>query len=148
MAYYYRSYHYPDISIKEIDECCLAFHLAVNQGLKSSGVDAHVYTPFRLHVWRYLSRDRGRGIGRGSYLLEKEDFNRFLNLPRHWYYILNQHGEGTTVDFPIKVRPLLGKSGVKNFIVDANGSLTKAPITYTEKLSIYFVKKACNIHNV
>jgi hypothetical protein len=149
LVYYYRSYDHPEPSIEHIDECCLAFHTAISQGLKSSGVDAHIYIPFRLDVWRYLTRDKGRGAyGSGPYLLEKHDFERFSSLPNHWYYVLNQHGEGAAVDFPMKVRPLLGKAGAKNFIVDDNGTLCKAPISYIEKISIYFVKRACNVSNI
>ena len=149
MYCYCRSYDHPEPSIQCIDECCLAFHTAVSQGLKSLGVDAHIYIPFRLDVWRYLTTDKIREAnGSGPYLLEKIDFQSFFSSPNHWYYVLNQHGEGAAVDFPMKVKPFLSKSGAKNFIVDNNGTLCKAPISYVEKISIYFVKRACNVSNI
>jgi hypothetical protein len=46
----------------------------------------------------------------------------------------------------MKVRPLLGQAGAKNFIVDDNGTLCKA--SYIDKISIYFVKRACNVSNI
>ena len=93
----------------------------------------------------FLTKDRGRAANEwGAYLLEKDDFDRFTSLPNHWYYYLNQHGEGRAVNFPIKVRPFLSKSSAKDFVVGDNGTLNRAPILYNEKLSAYFVKRACN----
>ena len=127
----------------------MAFHAAILQGLKSSGIDAHVYVPFQLDVWRFLTRGRGRPANEsGAYLFEKEEFGRFSHLPNHWHYTLNLHGEGTAIDFPIKIRPFVGKLSTKDFIVGANGTIDKAPILYIEKLSIYFVKRACNSRSI
>jgi hypothetical protein len=80
---------------------------------------------------------------------KKNEFDRFAPfLPTHWFYVMDLHGEGTVVDFLIRVRPFLSKSGAKNFIVGEDGNLTNAPIVYSEKLSIYFVKRACNVNNI
>ena len=149
MLYFYRSYNHPQSEIARIDEACLRFHTGVLQGLKSSGVDTHIYVTFHLDVWRFLTKDRGRAANEwGAYLLEKDDFDRFTSLPNHWYYYLNQHGEGRAVNFPIKVRPFLSKSSAKYFVVGDNGTLNRAPILYNEKLSVYFVKRACNTNNI
>lgn len=100
-------------------------------------------------MWRYLVQDRGRKANkRGAYLLEKDEFDRFTHLPNHWHYVLNLHGEGNAIDFPIRVRPFLGRLSAKDFVVRPNNTLTKAPILYVEKLSVYFVKRACNSDNV
>ena len=37
---------------------------------------------------------------------------------------------------------------MKDFVVGDDGTIVKAPILYTEKLSIYFVKRACNPNNI
>lgn len=137
-----RSYDHPQPESKRIDECCLFFQSNILQGLKSSGVDAHVYVPFYLDVWRYLSRDRG------SLSSRENDFDRFACLPSQWYYFLNQHGEGVAIDFPVKVRPFFSRSAAKDFVVGYDGTLKKAAILYCEKLSVYFVKRACNINNI
>ena len=47
-----------------------------------------------------------------------------------------------------KVRPFLGRLSAKDFVVGPNNTLTKAPILYVEKLSVYFVKRTCNSGNV
>ena len=31
-------------------------------------------------------------------------------LPPDWWYFLNEHGEGKKVDFPMKIKPVLGWS--------------------------------------
>jgi hypothetical protein len=87
---------------------------------------------------------------KGSFSAEKKnEFDRFAPfLPTHWFYVMDLHGEGTVVDFLIRVRPFLSKLGAKNFIVGEDGNLTNAPIVYSEKLSIYFVKRACNVNNI
>lgn len=145
----FRSYNHPEPDGRRVDACCFSFQSSILQALKSSGVDAHIYVPFDLDVWRYLTKDRGTAIGKGAFLLEKSEFDLFCNyLPTHWYYFLDLHGEGTAVEFPIQVRPFLSKSGAKNFVVGDDGTLTKAPIMHSEKLSIYFVKRACNINNI
>ena len=60
MLYFYRSYNHPQPEIARIDESCLRFHTGVLQGLKSSGVDTHIYVTFHLDVWRFVTKDRGR----------------------------------------------------------------------------------------
>ena len=91
---------------------------------------------------------KGEAIKGGSKLYQKKDFDRFVDWPDHWSYIMNLHGTGRAIDFPIKVRPFLGKSCMKDFVVGDDGTIVKAPILYTEKLSIYFVKRACNPNNI
>ena len=144
-----RSYNHPEPDGRRIDTCCLAFQSGIIQGIKSSGVDSHIYVPFDLDMWRYLTQDRGTAIGRGAFLLEKNEFDRFSPfLLTHWFYVMDLHSEGTVVDFLIRVRPFLSKSGAKNFIVGEDGNFTNAPIVYSEKLSIYFVQRACNVNNI
>ncbi|KAK2550529.1 hypothetical protein P5673_028728 [Acropora cervicornis] len=41
------------------------------------------------------------------YIHLDHDFERFTALPEHWWYYLDEHGEGRAVDFPIKIKPLL-----------------------------------------
>ena len=133
--------------MERVERCCHSFLLNVRSGVKSSGVDAHVQVPFDLDVWRYLSK--GKGTANGKWLLfEREYFERFNGLPNHWYYCLNQHGEGKAIDFPIKLKPYLAKAATKDYLPGDNGSVVKAQTIYCEKLSVYFVKRACNINNL
>jgi hypothetical protein len=143
-----RSYDHPQPDMSRVEESCFAFRTTIINGLKSSGVDVHLYVPFHLDVWRYLMQGKGEAIKGGSKLYQKKDFDRFVDWPDHWSYIMNLHGTGRAIDFPIKVRPFLGKSCMKDFVVGDDGTIVKAPILYTEKLSIYFVKRACNPNNI
>ena len=136
----------PDCS--RVDESCFTFHTSILQGLKSSGVDAHLYVPFYLDVWQYLMNGKGVAVERGTYLFQKEDFDMFAGLPSHWWYYMNQHGTGRVIDFSLKIRPFLSQTSTKDFVVGGNETIVKAPILYTEKLSIHFVKRACNANNI
>ena len=92
---------------------------------------------------------KGEAIEGGtSILYQKEVFDKFADWPDHWSYIMNLHGTGRAIDFPIKVRPFLGQLCVKDFVVGDDGANVKAPILYAEKLSIHFVKRACNPNNI
>ncbi len=77
--------------------------------------------------WCYVIQ--GKGIPsehRGHYLYERRDFGRLPILPSDWWYYLNQHGEGKKVDFPIKVKPVIGWSTRKHiFDGKKNCSRTK-----------------------
>ena len=119
----------------------------MQRGLKSSGVDAHVQVPFDLDVWRYLSKCKGRVDGRW-FLFEREDFERFTCLPNHRHYCINEHGQGKTIDFPVKLKPYLAKVSTKDYLPGDNSSIVKAQPIYCEKLSVYFVKRACNTNNL
>ncbi len=67
---------------------------------------AGIYQYMDLDVWRFSTYNRGTQSEHKGYILyDKEDFNRFETLPSDWYYLLNKHGEGKAIDFPIKARP-------------------------------------------
>ena len=134
--------------MERIETCCHAFLLNVKGALKSPGVDACVHIPFNLDVWRYLSKGKGSAAGQW-FLFEMADFGKFISLPDHWYYYLNEHGTGRAVDFPMKIRPYLAKSCKKDYSAGVTDSdIVKAPTLYCEKVAFYFVKKACNKYNV
>jgi len=79
-------------------------------------------------------------------LYSKHDFERFTALPEHWWYYLDEHGEGRAVDFPIKIKPLLTWSPAHH--IKRAGRLVKAPRFPIEKLSVTMVKRACNLQNL
>ena len=100
-----------------------------------------------LDVWRYITENRGIASEHKGYTMyHKEDFNRFKHLPCDWYYYLDQHGQGMAVDFPVKAKPVLSWSPSRYHSV--NGKLEKAQRMPIEKISLTFVKKACDIHSI
>jgi hypothetical protein len=47
-----------------------------------------------------------------------------------------------------RLKPYLAKAATKDYLPGDNGSVVKAQTIYCEKLSVYFVKRACNINNL
>jgi hypothetical protein len=79
-------------------------------------------------------------------MLHKEDMHRLKFLPESWWFVLNGHGEGSAVDFPIKVKPVLSWS--PSCYMPKEGKLCKAPRLPNEKLCISVIKKPCNAQTV
>lgn len=87
---------------------------------------ATIYVNMELDVWRYITDNKGAASNHKGYTLyEKEHFSHFKTLPSNWYYCLNQHGEGTAVDFPIKTKPMVSWSARR--YIAGNGKLQMAP---------------------
>lgn len=98
-------------------------------------------------VWRYLMRGKGVPSNHvGYFLYDKHDFDRFASLPPHWDYCLDENGEGTRVDFPVKAKAVLAWSTKKCCVV--GGELVTAPRVALEKVAVHIVKKACNINSL
>ena len=79
-------------------------------------------------------------------MYSKHDFERFTALPEHWWYYLDEHGEGRAVYFPIKIKPLLTWSLAHH--IKRAGRLVKAPRVPIQKLSVTMMKRACNLQNL
>ena len=80
------------------------FYSAVVSYLKGKTI-APIYINMELDVWRFIMENKGIPSQYKGYMLyEKVDFVRFETPPSHWFYILNEHGEGIAVDFPIKAK--------------------------------------------
>jgi hypothetical protein len=47
-----------------------------------------------------------------------------------------------------RLKPYLAKAATKDYLPGDNGSVVKAQTIYCEKLSVYFVKRACNNNNL
>ncbi|CAB4025927.1 Hypothetical predicted protein [Paramuricea clavata] len=94
----------------KFEQACRDFMNVVQTSLKSKSVSP-VYVNMPLDVWRYITLNKGKKSDhKGHMLYEKEHFDRFKGLPHDWYYVLNQHGEGICVDFPIKAKPIVSWS--------------------------------------
>ena len=112
------------------------------RGKSSAPVDVQI----DFDVQRYLWGDRGVVFEHPGYkLYHKEDFFRFTTLPEGWWYYLDLHGQGKSVDFPLKMKPLLSWTPVQYIKDTCNGMLKQAPRAPVERVIIHFCKKACNI---
>ena len=96
--------------------------------------------------WRYITHGKGLpSQHRGHYLFEKKDFGRLTMLPSDWWY-LSEHGEGKKVDFPIKIKAVLGWSP-KKFVKDGK-KVVPGPRFPLERLSVSFARLPCNNRNI
>lgn len=142
-----RSYDQPPRPDKSrFEQACRNFLHAIQSGLKSESVGPF-YVDIDLDVWRYVTRNKGeKSNHKGHTLYRREDFQRFEGLPNDWYFVLNQHGEGISIDFPLKAKPLVSWT-LSKFIIKS-GKLVKAPRVPIEKVVIFFAKQACNIDSI
>ena len=67
-----------------------------------------VYVSMDLDIWRYVTYRKGKPLEhKGHIMLEKNDLERLKYLPHQWWSYLNVHGEGLSIDFPMKIKQLL-----------------------------------------
>lgn len=118
----------------------------IQTSLKAKSL-ATVYIRMGLDMWRYITQKRGIASEHKGYTMyQKEDFSRFKDLPSDWYYYLDQHGQGTAIDFPVKAKPVLSWTPARYHSVD--GRLEKAKRMPIEKIAVTFARKACDIHSI
>ena len=114
--------------------------------LKSKAVGSG-YINFDHDCWRYLMQGKGKACEhKGHYLYELKDFERFSIVPCHWWYFLNEHGEGRKVSFPMKVKAVVMWSPKKHILNCRK--LVEAPRFPLEKLTVTFARLPCNEENI
>ena len=107
--------------------------------LKDKGPVRKLSVEFR-HVYRFLFNGKGKPAEQcGWMLFEDKDFVK-CELPSYWYCIHDQHGDGTKVKFPVKIRTFIARSPKK--FTDKNDKIVQLPCSFIEKLSITFIKVA------
>ena len=98
---------------------------------------------FRHDVYRYIFRNKGLPSRiPGAILLQKEDFQRMM-LPSTWSYTLDKRGEGQSVEFPVRAKPVLKRS-IQEYIINDCGALVKAPVYIFETVNFYITKQPCS----
>jgi hypothetical protein len=126
-----------------LEIACRDFCFAVQKWLRGKSM-ATVSINMDLDVWHYLTSCKGQASEHKGYTLyEKGDFDRFTSLPNDCFFILNEHGEGTTIDFPIKAKPIISWSPSRYH--EHNNKLQRAPRMPIERVSFYFLRKACSL---
>lgn len=147
--FHFRNYNNPQISRERLEQGSFSFVEAVLSVLKCKATKVAYIAVVSLEhdIVRHVFTDKGKVAADGkSMLCEKDDFSRFL-LPQYWHYYLNELGEGISVDFPIKLRTVLGYSP-KRFIVNNDNKLIEGPKSPTEKVSLVINRRACDLNNV
>ena len=121
-----------DVVLHEVSR----LRIAVAHALKASKVRQTLTVEFRQDVYLYLFGCKGYQQGKWR-VLEKDDFLAQYFYPNQWDSFLDQHGQGTKVYYPVKVRHYISRSP-KGFI--RNSNITEAARAYQEKFSIQMVK--------
>ena len=105
------------------------------------------YINLDIDCWRYIIKGKGTPSNHKShYEYGKSDFGRLPMLPPDWWYYFNQHGEGKKIDFPMKIKPVIGWSPKKHIF---NGKkIVPGPRFPIEKLIISFAQLPCNEKNL
>ncbi|XP_027049163.1 uncharacterized protein [Pocillopora verrucosa] len=120
-----------------------ALHAAILENLASKSLSPTII-PFRHDVFQYLFRGKGKkSQDFGNVLLEKQDFSN-CSLPIDWDRLLDSLGDGTLVEFPIKVRLFMSRSP-KNHTVSKEKAIISSPRYFIEKLSINCKKKPLRV---
>lgn len=108
---------------------------------------ASIHINMELDVWRFVTHGKGKAsLHEGHMLYEKNDFANFNTLPRNWFYTLDEHGQGATINFPIKAKPVLLWSDSHYYV--NKGQLQKAPEIPIEEVCLTICRKACSLENL
>ena len=114
--------------------------IEVMLALKHKAPEQKLTLVFRHDVYGFLFNGKGKPAEqRGWMLFEESDFEK-CKLPPTSFCIHDQHGDGTKVRFPVKMRTFLGHSP-RNF-TNKGGEIVELPRSFIEKMSITFIKIA------
>lgn len=139
----FRAYLNPKPTQELISSSVDALHAAILENLASKSLSPTII-PFRHDVFQYLFRGKGKkSQDFGNVLLEKQDFSN-CSLPIDWDRLLDSLGDGTLVEFPIKVRLFMSRSP-KNHTVSKEKAIISSPRYFIEKLSINCKKKPLRV---
>ena len=112
---------------------------AVCVALKNPRLRKVVTVEFREDVFRFLFKTRG--IKQGNWqLLQQGDFSPTF-FPLDWHCVLDLHGQGTKMLFPVKIKQFIAWSP-KHFHATANGNVAESARAFQEKVSLSFIKVA------
>ena len=94
---------------------------------------------FRQDVFSFLFTGKGEKHGLWL-LLEGKDFEETF-FPNNWNSLLDHHGQGTKLHFPLKTRHFISWSPAQHTI-DTSGNVVPSPRSYLERISMDFIKVA------
>ena len=132
-------YERPAVDHYRLEMAGQNFCRAIPTNIKGSSIPP-VDVLMDLDIQRYLWRGKDAvSEHKGYTLYNREDFSRFTTLSNSWWYHLNSNGQGTAIDFPIKMRSIL--SWTPAHFVKESGKLKKGPVAPIEKLKLHFEKR-------
>ncbi|KAJ7375134.1 La ribonucleoprotein [Desmophyllum pertusum] len=119
---------------------------AILSSLKSKSL-APAYIPMELDLWRYVSKNKGVDSDhKGFKLYKREELSLLNSLPNHWWYFLNDHGQGQAAKSPLKIKAVLSWTPAHQIYKD--GKLIAAPRMPLEKLCVDILRRPCDADNL
>jgi hypothetical protein len=122
------------------EECVDKMRIEVMLALKHKAPEQKLTLEFRHDVYGFLFNGKGMPAEQRGWMLFEESYFEKCKLPPSWFCIHDQHGDGTKVRFPVKMRTFLGHSP-RNFS-NKGGEIVELPRSFIEKMSIKFIKIA------
>jgi len=114
--------------------------VALAQLLKCPRTRQRLTVEFQGDVFRFLFKGKGEKDGSWQ-VLQRGDFcHRFF--PDHWDCLLDPHGQGTKVHFPVKLRHFISWSPKGHMVDTRSGNVMPSARAFQEKLSMNFIKVA------
>ena len=113
--------------------------IAISKSLRSPKQRKAVTVEFRGDVFKKLFGNKGKKHGRWRLLEEKHFPQSYFR--DDWYRMLDLHGQGTRISFPMKVRHYISWSP-KSYSTTSTGAVTEARRAFQEKITVYFIKVA------
>ncbi|CAB4040849.1 Hypothetical predicted protein [Paramuricea clavata] len=125
-----------------VEECLDRLRAMVMVALKHEWSEQKITLEFSHDVYNFLLGGKGKPAEkRGWTMYEEQDFSN-CKFPANWNCIYDQHGDGSTMKFSIKMRAFLGRTP-RSFGKQGD-RIVELPRAYTEKISINFIKISSN----
>ena len=106
--------------------------------LKCKSPEQRLIVEFRHDVFKYLFFGKGKACSDKNWKMYEEiEFSK-CGFPANWNIIVDQHGDGIKLSFPVKMRTFLAISPKTYHKVGCE--MKEVPRTYIEKLSVKFIK--------
>lgn len=136
-------YDSPVIDDNRLEAVRVKFLNAVKKHLKCKSLDPQFSIEFEHDIFRHIFKNKGSPSNLpGATMLVKNDFERMM-LPSSWHYSLNKQGEGHSIEFPVRAKPVLKRS-TKDYFINSNGVLVRAPTYLFETVNFYVTKNPCS----
>jgi len=114
------------------------------EALRGKAIRQNFTIEFRNDVYQFLFGESRQKLGTWRICENLDCLKEYL--PDDWDAIYNQHGDGYRIKYPVKLRWFLSRAP-QNFFLSDN-KLTEVQSSYTEKLTVSFIKDPCTFYAV
>lgn len=143
----FSSYSHPRPSHEKIELFTETLQEGIEQKLGSKSHDIVLALRLEHDVFRHLFGGKGQPAPEhpGQVLFNKKDFDA-CNLPEHWWYCFDKHGQGKAISFPVRAKVHLRHSRKK--YIQHNGKIEIAPQKPVEMVTFYVGRRQRCVDNI